>query len=360
MKIGTIDIHKPVTLAPMEDVTDPSFRRLCKRYGADIVYTEFISSEGLVRGAAKSTRKLDVFEDERPVAIQIFGNQIEAMVEAALIAEAAKPDFIDINYGCPAKQVAGRGAGSGLLCNPNLMEAITAAVVKAVKLPVTCKTRIGWDETSISILDTLKRLEGCGIQALTIHGRTRSQMFKGVADWHWIARAKDIAAIPIIGNGDVWTAADAVRLFETTKVDGIMIGRGAIGNPFIFREAKHLLNTGEALPPPTHHEKISVTIDHLRLSVERKGERHGVLEMRRHYSTYLKGLPNVSKVRDKLVRENEWTLIIELLQNFEAECNRHLAEGTFFTHAEILNDHSPRLVLDRSAEREFSSAALEN
>lgn len=349
MKIGNLSFTQPIVLAPMEDVTDPSFRRLCKRFGADIVYTEFISSEGLVRGAAKSMRKLKVFDDERPVAIQIFGNQVEAMVEAALIAEAANPDFIDINYGCPTKQVAGRGAGSGLLCNPGLMEAITSAVVKAVKLPVTAKTRIGWDEHSISILDTVKRLEGCGIQALTIHGRTRAQMFKGTANWEWIARAKEIATIPIIGNGDIWQAADVVRRFAETKVDGVMIGRGAIGNPFIFREAKHLLQTGQPMPPPTHHEKIHVAIEHLKMSVEWKGEKYGVLEMRRHYSSYLKGLPNVSKVRDKIVRENDWRIVVEILLEFERECDRHLAEGTFEKYAEYRNDHSKKWQPDPDA-----------
>ncbi|MCS6988711.1 MAG: tRNA dihydrouridine synthase DusB [Chloroherpetonaceae bacterium] len=351
MKLGAIEIDKPIVLAPMEDVTDPSFRRLCKRFGADIVYTEFISSEGLIRGAAKSHRKLKVFDDERPVAIQIFGNDIEAMVEAALIAEAAKPDFIDINYGCPTKKVAGRGAGSGLLCHPTLMEAITAAVVKAVKLPVTAKTRIGWDENNITILDTVKRLEGAGIQALTIHGRTRAQMFKGLADWNWIKRAKEVATIPIIGNGDIWTAQDAVRRFEFAKVDGVMIGRGAIGNPFIFREAKALMR-GVELPPPTFREKIHVAIEHLKMSVEWKGEKYGVLEMRRHYSSYLKGMPNVSKVRDYLVREEKWQNIIDRLLEYELECEKHLRDGTFETLAETLNDHSKRLVL--------APAALEN
>ena len=346
MKIGHVDIERPIVLAPMEDVTDPSFRRLCKQFGADIVYTEFVSSEGLVRGAAKSMRKLQVFDDERPVAIQIFGNQVEAMVEAARIAEAANPDFIDINYGCPTKQVAGRGAGSGLLCNPQLMEEITSAVVKAVKLPVTAKTRIGWDDNSISILDTVKRLEGCGIQALTIHGRTRAQMFKGTANWDWIRRAKEIATIPIIGNGDIWQATDVQRRFAETGVDGVMIGRGSIGNPFIFREAKALMTTGQLPPPPTPHEKIHVAIQHLKLSLEWKGEKYGVLEMRRHYSSYLKGLPHVSKVRDKLVRENDWRQIINMLLEFEQECYRHLEAGTFELYAETLNDHSPRLVLE--------------
>lgn len=358
MRIGKIDIEKPVILAPMEDVTDPSFRRLCKRFGADIVYTEFISSEGLIRDARKSKRKLDLFDDERPAAIQIFGNQIDSMVEAAKIAEEAGPDFIDINYGCPAKKVAGRGAGSGLLCQPDLMEAITTAVVKAVNLPVTAKTRIGWDADSISILDTVKRLEGCGIQALAIHGRTRAQMYKGVADWSWIARAKEVATIPIIGNGDVWAAEDAKRLFDTTGVDGIMIGRGAIGNPFLFREAKHFIATGEHLPAPTHHERVGVAIEHLKLSLERKGEKYGVLEMRRHYSTYLKGLPSVSKLRDYLVRENDWQLIIERLLAYAAECDRYLAEGTFQKYAETLNDHSKRLVLDPAQREETNNETV--
>jgi tRNA-dihydrouridine synthase B len=345
MKIGSIEIEKPIVLAPMEDVTDPSFRRLCKRFGADIVYTEFISSEGLLRGAARSCRKLKVFDDERPVAIQIFGNDVEAMVEAALIAEASNPNFIDINYGCPAKKVAGRGAGSGLLCNPSLMEDITAAIVKAVKLPVTAKTRIGWDEHSISILDTVKRLEGAGIQALTIHGRTRSQMFKGVADWTWIKRAKEIATIPIIGNGDIWTAKDAVKHFQITQADGAMIGRGAIGNPFIFREAKALMQ-GLEIPPPTFHEKIHVAIEHLNMSLEWKGEKYGVLEMRRHYASYLKGMPNVSKVRDFLVREEQPQHIVSRLLEYERECEMHVVQGSFDKLAQTLNDHSKRLVLE--------------
>ncbi|MDX2127585.1 MAG: tRNA dihydrouridine synthase DusB [Chloroherpetonaceae bacterium] len=346
MKIGNIDIDKPIVLAPMEDVTDPSFRRLCKKFGADIVYTEFVSSEGLVRGAAKSLRKITVFDDERPVSIQIFGNQVEAMVEAALIAESANPDFIDINYGCPAKQVAGRGAGSGLLCTPWLMEEITSAVVKAVKLPVTCKTRIGWDENSISILDTLKRLEGCGIAALTIHGRTKKQMFKGVADWEWIRRAKEIASIPIIGNGDIWNAEDVPKRFKESEVDGVMIGRGAIGNPFIFRDSKILMKTGGLPFPPSYEERIDVAAEHLKMSLEWKGEKYGVLEMRRHYSTYLKGLPSVSKVRDFLVRENDWRKILERLEEFKFECERHLRDGTFHRDAEYLNDHSKKLILE--------------
>jgi len=346
MKIGTYDIDRPIMLAPMEDVTDPSFRRLCKKYGADVVFTEFISSEALVRDAKKSLRKLDIFQEERPVAIQIFGNQVEVMAEAAKIAEAAQPDVIDINYGCPAKKVAGKGAGAALLCNPGLMEEITAAVVKAVSIPVTVKTRIGWDESSINILDTVKRLEGCGIKALTIHGRTRAQMYRGRADWEWIRKAKEIATIPIIGNGDVWTAQDGKSMFEQTGADAIMVGRGAIGNPFIFRQIKHLLETGEELPAPSYHERVEVAITHLMMSVERKGEKYGVLEMRRHYSTYLKGLPSVSKYRDYLVRENDWRLIIEKLKEFEAMCQELEAQGKLKPSHEVFNDHSKRLILE--------------
>jgi tRNA-dihydrouridine synthase B len=327
MKIRTLDIPNPIVLAPMEDVSDPPFRILCRRFGADIVYTEFISSEGLIRHAKKSVHKLDIFDEERPVAIQIFGNQIGPMVEAAQMAESVKPDFIDINYGCPAKAVAGRGAGSGLLCNPDLMEDLTRAIVKAVKIPVTAKTRIGWDSKSISILDTLRRLEDCGIQALTIHGRTREQMFKGVADWTWIRKAKEVARIPIIGNGDVCTAQDAKRLFDETGCDGVMIGRASIGNPWIFREAQHYCKTGELLPPPTYHEKIHVALEHLKKSVERKGEKYGVLEMRRHYSVYLKGLPNVSELRSEVVRIDDPKMVEERLLAFEAACDHHFAEA---------------------------------
>ncbi|KAK3605037.1 hypothetical protein CHS0354_000703 [Potamilus streckersoni] len=270
----------------MEDVTDPPFRSICKEFGADIVYTEFISSEGLVRGASKSIKKLSVFDEERPVAIQIFGNDVHAMVEAALIAEKANPDFIDINFGCPAKKVAGRGAGSGLLCTPILLQELATAVVNAVSLPVTAKTRIGWDDSTISIHDTVKRMEDAGVQALTIHGRTRAQMFKGKADWSWIARAKKAAHIPIIGNGDIWTADDAREKLTLSNVDALMVGRGSIGNPFIFREIKQLFSTGTLPAPPTPSEKISVAIQHLTRSIQWKGEKYGVLEMRKHYSTF--------------------------------------------------------------------------
>ncbi len=346
MKIGQINIEQPVMLAPMEDVTDPSFRRLCKKYGADVVFTEFVSSEALVRDAKKSLRKLDVFDDERPVAIQIFGNNPETMAEAAKIAEAAAPDFIDINYGCPAKKVAGKGAGSALLCRPDLMESITSEVVKAVKLPVTVKTRIGWDQHSINILDVVKRLEGCGIKAIAIHGRTRAQMYKGYADWQWIKRAKDVASLPIIGNGDIWSAEDGPRMFQETGVDAIMVGRGAIGNPFLFREIKHLLRTGECLASPTYHERIHVAIEHLKMSVERKGEKYGVLEMRRHYSTYLKGLPSVSRYRNDLVRENDWRVIVDKLNEFEILCETLEKQGKLKTNNEVFNDHSKRLILE--------------
>ncbi len=330
----------------MEDVTDPSFRRLCKLYGADVVFTEFISSDALIRDAKKSLRKLDVFDYERPVAIQIFGNDPKTMAEAAKIAEAANPDFIDLNYGCPAKKVAGKGAGSALLCQPDLLVEITKAVSAAVNLPVTVKTRIGWDEHSINILDIIRRLEDCDIKAITIHGRTRAQMYKGRANWDWIRRAKEVSNLPVIGNGDIWTAEDGLRMFVQTGVDAIMAGRGAIGNPFLFREIKHLLKTGQKLAASTYHERIDVAIKHLEMSVERKGEKYGVLEMRRHYSTYLKGLPSVSRYRDFLVREDDWRLISEKLREFEALCEQHEKQGTLKVHTENLNDHSPRLVLE--------------
>ena len=345
MKIGNLHIERPVILAPMEDVTDRSFRKICKRFGADIVYTEFVSAEALRRGVEKSVRKM-LFEDyERPAVIQIFGNSEEAMAEAATIAAACKPDYLDINFGCPAKKVAGKGAGAALLREPEKMASIAAAVVNAVSIPVTVKTRIGWDRESVNILDIIPRLEDAGIAAVAVHGRTRSEMYKGTADWGWIKRVKEHAKIPVIANGDIWSARDALAMFNCTGADGIMIGRGSIGNPFIFRQVKELLQNGEVKTLPDFKDRIAVAIEHLRLSVEFKGEKYGALEMRRHYATYLKGLPKVSRVREKLVREENWRQVIEILRDYEAECEQYARDGKIREYAEYLNDHSKRLVL---------------
>ncbi len=346
MKIGRIDIDRPVILAPMEDVTDRAFRQLCKRHGADIVYTEFISAEALRRGVEKSLRKLKTDAIERPFAIQIFGSTVESMVEAAEIAEEYHPDYLDINFGCPTKKVAGKGAGAALLREPEKMTAIAEAVVKAVTLPVTAKTRIGWDRESINIIDVLHRLEDAGIEALAVHGRTRSEMYKGKADWNWIREVKQQARIPIIANGDIWCAEDAVAMFAETGAEGVMIGRGSIGNPFIFESAKQLVQTGVPLPPPDFRQRIHAAIDHLTLSVEFKGEKYGNLEMRRHYSTYLKALPMVSRVRNKLVREEGWEQVIQILLDYEAECEGYAREGKICDDTESLNDHSDKLVLN--------------
>ncbi|NTV99171.1 MAG: tRNA dihydrouridine synthase DusB [Chlorobiaceae bacterium] len=346
MKIGNIDIERPVILAPMEDVTDRAFRQLCKRHGADIVYTEFISAEALRRGIEKSVRKLRADEVERPIAVQIFGNTVESMVEAAQIARDFSPDYLDINFGCPTKKVAGKGAGAALLREPEKMADIASAVVRAVNIPVTAKTRIGWDHESINIIDVVRRLEDAGIQAIAIHGRTRSDMYRGRADWNWIRAAREQARVPVIANGDIWTAEDALAMFETTQADGVMIGRGSIGNPFIFSRAKRLLATGSPGPLPDFRERIQAAMEHLELSVKFKGEKYGTLEMRRHYSTYLKGLPKVSAVRNKLVREERWEQVIDILLSYRQECEGYAAEGRIHCDTEYLNDHSDKLVLN--------------
>ncbi len=304
MKIADIDLgERPLLLAPMEDVTDPSFRYMCKRFGADMVYTEFISSDGLIRDAAKSLKKLEIDPAERPVGIQIYGHLVEPMVEAALRAEAAGPDLIDINFGCPVKKIAGRGAGSGMMRDVPLMVEMTRRIVEAVKLPVTVKTRLGWDDESKNIEDIALRLQDVGIAALTIHGRTRAQMYRGEADWTLIGRVKNNPAIriPIIGNGDVDSGPRAAEMFDRYGVDGVMIGRATYGRPWIFREVKHYLLTGEVLPQPSVAERVAIAKEHLRKSLEVKGSHTGILEMRRHLTNYFKGLPDFKSTRMKLV-----------------------------------------------------------
>ncbi len=305
MKIAEIDLGpKPLFLAPMEDVTDPSFRWMCKEFGADMVYTEFISSDGLIRDARKSLAKLNISDGEWPVGIQLYGHLVEPMVEAARMAEAARPDVIDINFGCPVKKIANRGAGSGMMRDVPLMVEMTRQIVRAVPgTPVTVKTRLGWDEENKNIEEIALRLQDVGIAALTIHGRTRAQLYKGEADWTLIGAVKNNPAIriPIIGNGDISSAGDAAAAFDRWGVDGVMIGRATYGRPWIFREVRHYLETGELLPQPSVVERVEIARRHLLKSVEVKGEVVGILEMRRHLSNYFKGLPNFKETRLKLV-----------------------------------------------------------
>lgn len=308
MKIGNIDLgFEPVLLAPMEDVTDPSFRYICKEFGADMMYTEFISSDGLIRDAAKTIAKMQVCDAERPIAIQIYGHIPEAMVEAAVRAQAAGPDIIDINFGCPVNKIAKRGAGSGMMREPDKMVEITRRVVEAVNLPVTVKTRLGWDEDSKIIVELSERLQDAGIAALTIHGRTRCQLYKGQADWTLIGEVKKNPRmhIPIIGNGDITSPEEAREAFKRYGVDGIMIGRASFGHPWIFRDVKHYLRTGELLPSMSVADRVELAKKHLAKSLEVKGEKVGVLEMRRHLSCYFKGLDNFKETRLKLVTLND-------------------------------------------------------
>ena len=308
-KIANIDLGDfPLLLAPMEDVSDPPFRKLCKEQGADLMFTEFISSEGLIRDAAKSVQKLDIFEYEHPIGIQIFGNDIDSMKKATEVSAAAKPDIIDINYGCPVKKVACKGAGAGILQDIPKMVKMTAEIVKSTSLPVTVKTRLGWDENSKYIVEVAERLQDVGIQAISIHGRTRKQMYKGEADWTLIAEVKNNPRmkIPVFGNGDVFSPEIALQKKQDYGVDGLMIGRASIGYPWIFREIKHFLRCGEKLAPPSMFERIEAAERHLKLSVEWKGEKLGVLEMRRHYGNYFKGVPHFKEHRMKLVTENHF------------------------------------------------------
>lgn len=316
-KIGNIDLGDfPLLLAPMEDVSDPPFRRLCKMHGADMLYSEFISSEGLIRDAIKSRQKLDIFDYERPVGIQIFGGDEEAMALSAKIVATVNPDLVDINFGCPVKKVVSKGAGAGVLKDIDLMVRLTKAVVNSTHLPVTVKTRLGWDEQSINIEEVAERLQDVGISALTIHARTRSQMYKGHSDWSYIAKVKNNPRIhiPIFGNGDIDSPEKALEYRNTYGVDGIMIGRAAIGYPWIFNEIKHYFATGELLPSPTISDRVEATKNHLLWSVEWKGERQGVLEMRRHYANYFKGIPNFKEHRQRLVTLDSSEEIIRELE----------------------------------------------
>ncbi|MBE5317847.1 tRNA dihydrouridine synthase DusB [Pedobacter sp. MR2016-19] len=317
VKIGNIDLGEfPLLLAPMEDVSDPPFRYVCKKNGADMMYTEFISSEGLIRDAAKSRQKLDIFEYERPIGIQIFGGDIDHMREASEIASAAGPDLVDINYGCPVKNVVCKGAGSSLLQDIDKMVKMTDAVVKASHLPVTVKTRLGWDDNTKNVYEVAERLQDVGIQALTIHGRTRAQLYKGEADWSLIREIKrnPRIKIPIFGNGDIDSPEKAANWRMEYEVDGIMIGRAAIGYPWIFREVKHFFKTGEHLAGPTIEERIEVCRTHLDKSLEWKGPKTGIFEMRRHYANYFKGLPDFKPYRMRLVAEPDINNIYSILE----------------------------------------------
>ena len=321
-KIGNIDLGEfPLLLAPMEDVSDPPFRRLCKLHGADMLYSEFISSEGLIRDAIKSRQKLDIFDYERPVGIQIFGGDEEAMALSAKIVATVRPDLVDINFGCPVKKVVSKGAGAGVLKDIDLMVRLTKAVVSSTDLPVTVKTRLGWDENSINIEEVAERLQDVGISALTIHARTRSQMYKGHSDWSYIAKVKNNPRIhiPIFGNGDIDNPEKALEYRNKYGVDGIMIGRAAIGYPWIFREIKHYFATGELLSPPTIADRVAAARNHLIWSVEWKGERQGVLEMRRHYANYFKGLPNFKEHRQRLVTLDSAAEIVTALEEVVAK-----------------------------------------
>jgi len=314
--VDKINISNAILLAPMEDVTDVSFRLICKELGADVVYTEFVNSEGLVRNSDKTHKKLEIVEEERPVGIQIYGSGIESMAGAARIAEKENPDLIDINAGCWVKNVVGNGAGAGLLKDPPYMQKLVKEVVDSVSLPVTVKTRLGWDNDNIQILEVAKRLEDVGVKALTIHCRTRSMGHKGDADWNWIPRIKEVVKIPVVLNGNVLTAYDVKNAFEQTGADGVMIARGAIGNPWIFYEAKQILNDGSIISEVDEDLKIQTCLKHLSLAIKIKGEKRAVLEHRKFYSGYLKGLPFASQVRKDLMAITEFSLVEDSLNKY--------------------------------------------
>ncbi|MDD2634890.1 MAG: tRNA dihydrouridine synthase DusB [Bacteroidales bacterium] len=325
LKIGNTEFgDKPVFLAPMEDVTDPSFRYMCKKFGADLMFTEFISSDGLIRDARKSLQKLELFDYERPVGIQIYGHIPEAMEKAATVVNTANPDLLDINYGCPVRKIVARGAGSGMMQNLQLMEEITKRVINASQIPVTAKTRLGWDDSSKNVLEVAKLLQDCGIHALTIHGRTRAQMYKGLADWTLIGEVKNNTdiKIPIIGNGDITSGEIAYQKIEQYGVDAIMIGRAAIGKPWIFQEVKHYLKTKETLPTPNVIQRVQFAREHLHKSVEFKEGMRGIYEMRRHFALYFKAIPNFKETRLKLLTAQNVEEIEQILDFIETEFGR--------------------------------------
>ncbi len=322
MRIGDLDLgQQPLFLAPMEDITDPSFRFLCKKSGADMMYTEFISSDGLIRNGKKSVRKLEIFDDERPMGIQLYGHRVDSMVEATHRAVEAGPELIDINFGCPVRKIAYRGAGAGMLANIPLMMEMTRAIVEASPLPVTVKTRLGWDESNKNIVELAEQLQDEGIRALTIHGRTRTQMYKGVADWTLIGAVKDNPRmkIPIIGNGDITSPEEAKSAFEKYGVDGIMIGRAAVGKPWLFGHIRHYLERGELLPDPTVSEKVEMAKLQFEKSLEFKAEPVGIYEMRRHFSNYFKGLPHFREMRLKLLTSLDAGEILDLLEQIREQ-----------------------------------------
>ena len=321
-KIGNIDVGDfPLLLAPMEDVSDPPFRALCKEQGADVVYTEFISSEGLIRDAAKSTMKLDIYEKEQPVGIQIFGANLESMLQSVEIVEKSGPDIIDINFGCPVKKVVSKGAGAGILKDVDLMVSLTEAMVKHTNLPITVKTRLGWDHESIKILEVAERLQDVGCKAISIHGRTRAQMYKGEADWKPIAQVKNNPRmhIPVFGNGDVDSPEKAMLMRDEFGLDGAMIGRASIGYPWFFREVKHYFETGNHMAPPTLEERVDAARRHLQMSIDWKGERLGVFETRRHYTNYFKGIPHFKEYRMKMVTSDDSVDVFKVFDEVEKE-----------------------------------------
>ena len=331
VKIGPVEIGEfPLLLAPMEDVSDPPFRALCKAQGCDMMYSEFISVEGLIRDAHKSVQKLDIYEEERPIGIQIFGAKLDSMMRAAEIVEEAKPEVLDINYGCPVKKVVCKMAGAGILQDIDRMVKLTDAVVKSTKLPVTVKTRLGWDDNTKYIVEIAERLQDVGIKAISIHGRTRKQMYKGEADWTLIGKIKENPRmhIPVFGNGDIDSPQKAELYRERYGVDGIMIGRASIGNPWIFREIKHYFATGEILAPPTVAERVGAARQHLAHSIEWKGEKLGILEMRRHYTNYFRGFRNIKSYRSKLVTSHDPEELFQILSEIEAVYSEveHLAK----------------------------------